>query len=243
VIAMFVPMHIRPYLQFSLRSLFILTGVVAGFFSIACSVGYEEACGTLIAAILIACAARWRRSGLFLIVRMTIAVLGIGLLWMVAVDRSWIREVCPDCWLDRDILQYRVFRIPVHEEVTGEYSTDLCRIGIDLGAPCRHHFHRELMTRYWGMLYPAHPCSRGTVRLTAGEWYDERMAEIVRAEGRESPGLAEEFHRRVFVEHDIDYSWTFFAELTRRKAGGAQAQGQDVPCDATPASLPRGRGG
>lgn len=229
MIAMFIPLQVRPHLQFSLRSLFIFTGVVAGFFSVACSVGYEEASGILIALILIVCAVRWRRAGLFLVVRVLIALLGIGLLWMMAVDRSWVREICPDCRLDRDILQYRLFRIPIHERILREYSTPACRIAADLGAPCSHHFERWLMTRYWGLFFPAHPCFCGTVRLTDGEWYDDRMAEIVRSKGQASPGLAEEFHRKVILEQDSNYLQTFFADLDQLKASSKQPKPDNVP--------------
>jgi hypothetical protein len=35
---------------------------------------------------------------------------------MGAVDWSWFLEDCPDCGLQRDVAQYRVFTIPVRSE-------------------------------------------------------------------------------------------------------------------------------
>jgi hypothetical protein len=237
--SVFTATKMRRRLQFSLRSLFVFTTVVACFFSIAYSVGYEEATGILIALTLIVPAVRWRRRGLVLIVRAMMALLGIGVLWMVAVDRSWVRELCPDCELDRDILQYRVLRIPIHEEIVAEHLTATCRIATDLGIPCQHCFQRVLMTRYWGLFFPAHPCFCGTVRLTSTEWYDDGMAEIVRARGQESPGLAEEFRRRVLVEHDDKYAYTFFVDLKRRKASSSQPQTPDKSLGTLPTSTPK----
>ncbi len=199
--------------------MFIVTGLVACFFSVACSVGYEEAWGILIALALLFWAIRCRRSGLFLAIRIPVALLGLGLLWMMAVDRSWIREVCVDCDLDRDVGQYRVFRIPIYERVLHQYNTEYCRIAEDLGMPCSHRFQRWQMTRWWGLFYPARPSFCGTLRLSGGpDFYDEDMAKIVRAKARASPGLAEEFHRKAILERDSAYRRAFLQDLIRLKA-------------------------
>jgi hypothetical protein len=228
----------RPF-QFTLRTLFLFTTLVAVYCSITCSVGYEEATGVMLALLLALIAVRWRGRGIFTAIRVLLALAAIGIFWMVAVDRSWVREVCSDCLLDRDILQYRLFRMPVHEEVVGEHSIDNCRIALDLGMPCQHRFQRVLMTRYWGLFLPADPSFRGTVRLAGNEWYDDCMAEIVRAKGRETPGLAEEFHQKVIVEHDWNYSWAFFDDVIRRKESGNQRQTQTTLPETPSVSPPQ----
>jgi hypothetical protein len=214
----------------SLRGLLVITGIVAGLFVIAYSIGYEEALGILLTLVLFTWAVRCRRRGVFLPLRYLAAVLGIGTLWMVAVDRSWIREMCPDCYLDRDICQWRLFRIPLHESVLREYDSPINHIATDLGVPCSHQFHREHMSRYWGLFFPAHPCFNGIVRLVGEEWYDKNVSEIVRAKGRTSPGLAQEYHQKAIVEHDHAYRQQFCEELIRLKEHSTtQPKSQIVP--------------
>lgn len=203
--------------QFSLATLFVVTTLVAIYFSIACSAGYIEAIGSVAALLMIAWAIRYRRGGLFLGVRILTILLAIGLVWMVAVDRSHFREVCPDCHFDRDIFRLRVYGISLWERTHEYYYVH--RIGEDLGSPCLHtRLDSGQLTRVWGLILPGWPCFCGTLRLTNDEWYDDRMAEIVRAKGRESPTLGKEFHQRVFVEHDLQYLQDFYTELDRARA-------------------------
>jgi hypothetical protein len=199
------------------RIVFAAIGIITGLFVIAWTVGYEEALGILLVLALFTWAVRCRRKGVFLPLRYLAAGLGIGTLWMVAVDRSRVREICPDCYLDRDICQWRLFRIPLHEKIICEYHTTFSHIASDLGVPCSHRFHRAYLTRCWGLFFPAHPCFNGILRLVGEEWYDDNAAAIVRAKQHASPGLAEEFHRRVFIEHDHEYGRQFCEEVIRLK--------------------------
>jgi hypothetical protein len=76
---------------------------------------------------------------------------------------------------------------------------------------------------------PVDPCFRGKFRLAGNEWYDDCVAEIVRAKGRETPGLAEEFRQKVIVKHEWNYSRALFVDVSRRKESGNQPQSQDAP--------------
>ncbi len=206
----------RGRVQFSLRSLLVFTAVVAAYFSMGCSVGFIEASGTLIASLLMMAAWRWRRRGAWGVVRLLLGIAAVAVLWMVAVDWSWFVERCDDCWLDRDILQIRVYRVPV-AETTREYGV-LHLVARDLGVPCSHnHVVRWHKYRFWGLIYPAWPCISGTLRLSGEDWYDDAITEIVRAKAKESPGLAEEFRRRVLVDHDRQYLFAFLAELRKSR--------------------------
>ena len=139
--------------QYSLRAMLVFTTIVAAYFSMGTSIGYVEASGTLISLMLIVVAWRWHRAGAWLFVRGAIAVAAAGILWMVAVDWSWFVEGCEDCWLSRDILQVRVYRMPIYETIS-EYGA-LYRIANDLGVPCLHeHSRRWHKYRYWGLIYP-----------------------------------------------------------------------------------------
>jgi hypothetical protein len=194
--------------QYSLRGLFAFTTVVAIYFSIAYTVGYIEASGTLMAGALLVSAAMCRHWG-----RWPLGVLGIGLLWFVAMDRSVFFEHCDDCDLIRYRVQIRVFHIPVAEK-TMECNTLISRIAEDLGEPCAHRFQGYQKYRFWGLIYPAYPCIDGIDRLTAEEdWYDDQAREFVRTKASTSPSSAKEFSRRAIFGHDYVYRWTFIDEL------------------------------
>jgi len=45
------------------------------------------------------------------------SLLLIAAIWFGAVDWSWFVYECPDCGYVKDVTQYRVFKIPVHETV------------------------------------------------------------------------------------------------------------------------------
>ena len=204
--------HIGP------RSLFALAAVVAVYFAIACNVGYIEASGTVAAVLFTVFALRWRRRGILLLVRILIGATAAALLWLVAVDLSWFRDRCEDCWLDRDIWQVRVYGMPVYER-TREHGI-LHRVAEDLGVRCPHqHSSHDYLRRYWGLVYPAYPCFNGILRLSGEDWYDDAAAEIVRARGKSSPALAEEFRQKVLVAHDWQYLANFRAKLQQSQSG------------------------
>lgn len=206
--------------QFSLRALFVLTAIVAVYFSIASTVGYLEASGTAVALVLMVSALRWHPAGALLHVRFLMTAVAVALLWLVAVDVSRFREECEDCWLDRDIWQIRVYGVPLREK-SCEYGV-LHRVAEDLGVPCPHlRSSRVHLQRIWGLIYPR-PSNVGIIRLVGDEdddWYDEAAARIVRAKVDSSPTFLDEFHQRVFVDHDRQYIRTFFMELRQSRTG------------------------
>jgi hypothetical protein len=153
------------------------------------------------------------------------AVAALGLLWFVAVDECGITELCNHCRSERHLRQYRVFAF-VTSETVDEYRTPVSLIAQDLGAPCPHEYERVPVYRMWGLLYyiSAGPC--GLFGLAGEDWYDEHAAGIVRSRGQACPELAEEFRRRVLLDHDPEYSSRFIDELREAKAG-KQGTAQD----------------
>lgn len=218
--------HSPARLQFSLRSLLALTAIVAAYFCMATTVGYLEASGTAAGLVFLVSALRWHTEGLLRCVRLLIVLGALALLWLVAVDFSWFRDLCEDCWLDRDDLQFRVYHIPIYR--TNRDHGILHRVAEDLGAPCPHERStRTYLLRAWGLAVPQlDPMSGrfvlnanvGTLRLDHGSgWYDETAARIVRAKAESSPGLADEFRQRVFVDHDRQYIRSFLAEIKQSR--------------------------
>jgi hypothetical protein len=132
--------------------------------------------------------------------------------WFLAVDLSWFVEDCPACGYGRDILQYRVFGIPIHEQ-SRESITLLQRVAADIGAECSHpNLERWHKYRFWGLCIPAWPCINGTYRLTGDySWYDDEARSIVKEMGRATPSLRNEFADRVLKDHDWEY-WKDFVK-------------------------------
>jgi len=87
--------------------------------------------------------------------------------WFLGVDSSWFVHDCPDCGYGKDVTQYRLFAIPVHETIR-ESLTIAQHVAIDLGVPCMHKnstkWHKH---RWWGLLVCKSPCINGVYRLTA----------------------------------------------------------------------------
>lgn len=211
--------QIREKLRFSLKALLGFTTVAAVFFWIGSRVGYIEAIGLVAAIVLFTCA---KNAGSRKTWRPMARTFGIGILWMTAVDVSWFWEVCQDCRLDREALHCRVYGVSVLRIPLGEYSWIVCRIAEDLGKPCQHQFEREHLTRFWGMFLPARPgFFTGTLRLGDGppEWYDEETSRILRMRAQASPELAEEFHARVIVSRDREYTREFVWGLIEERTG------------------------
>ena len=183
-------------LQFSVLALMVFTTMVAGYFSIACSVGYVEATGALISLVMVTCAFRWRGKGL-----LTARPRHPWCRWdWGAMDGGRgpvvVPQVCDDCGLYTDILQDRLFGIPIHE-IRLEHRTAMSQIAKDLGVPCKHRISRMHKVRWWGFVASGFTLlGEGFVRLGDDDWYDEAMVHIV-ARARVSPGLGDEFRKRV----------------------------------------------
>ena len=135
-------------------------------------------------------------------------------LWFLGIDRSWFVEGCDDCNFTRDVVQYRILGIPIHE-IVREYHPVYARVASDLGAPCLHQHHfRWHKHRWWGLCYCAWPCINGIFYLGADDsWYSAELIEKVKAKGVIYLKLAEEFRQRVLYNHDWDYWNRFKAEM------------------------------
>lgn len=136
-------------------------------------------------------------------------------IWFLAVDRSWFVEKCPACGYRRDVIQVRVFSLPIHQQ-TDDLVTLLQKIAVDVGVECEHRnrtrFHKH---RYWGLWICAYPCINGTDGIVADiSWYDEVAAAKVREMVRINPSLRDEFAERVLKNHDWEF-WRSFVERVK----------------------------
>ena len=143
--------------------------------------------------------------------------------WFLGLDSSWFVETCPDCGFGRDIMQYRVFTIPIYQQ-TKDYNTVLQKVAADIGAECKHpKLERWHKHRYWGLVICACPCINGTDRLVGGdEWYDDKAKSIVKEMVRTNPPLRDEFAERVLKNHDWKY-FRAFCEQVRTLRDGKSA--------------------
>ncbi len=207
--------QLQKSLRFSLRTLLGVTGLVAVFFSVGCTVGYMEATGTVVAIALLAWSAAvavgaWRFRG---------AAVGFAVLWMTAVDLSSYVENCRYCRLDLDTLHVRVYghslvRIPLRE-----YGV-LHLIAEDLGRPCPHRFKRWHMTRFCGLFVPGSPRSHCHRLIDEGppSWYDEETVRILQERAEASPDVPEEFYAAIMTD-DRAYIRRFIRELIEERTG------------------------
>ncbi|MHC4501391.1 MAG: hypothetical protein ACYS21_20060 [Planctomycetota bacterium] len=142
-----------------------------------------------------------------------IVPIALAALWFLGVDKSWFVEECHDCRYQCDVIQYRLFSLPLHERKT-EHHPPIELVARDLGAPCPHqHFHRWHKHRCWGLCCCAWPRIDGITRLSGGPWYDRQLSAKVKAAAAADPTLAEDFRRRVVYGHDWNYWRRFTREL------------------------------
>lgn len=133
-------------------------------------------------------------------------------LWFLCVDWSWFIHDCPDCGYSKDIGQYRLFTIPVHE-TTREFATITQRVAEDLGVPCTHKnvtiWHKH---RWWGLVICGAPCANGVCHLTGDDsWYDQNASAKVAALGANDNAIKDDFVQNVLGKHDFDYVHTVLA--------------------------------
>jgi len=143
------------------------------------------------------------------------------LLWFMGVDRSWFVETCDDCLWSRDIIEYRLFTVPISERVI-EHSSAISAVARELGVPCQHQdIHRWHKQRWWGLLVCCCPCKSGITGLSSDEKpYGKRSSAKIELLVNSNPTLPQEFHQRVLVEHDMEYWHKFRGQLL-----------SDVPAD------------
>lgn len=143
------------------------------------------------------------------------SLLLIAAIWFGAVDWSWFVYECPDCGYVKDVTQYRVFEIPVHETVY-KYPTVTQRVGIDLGVSCQHvridSWHKH---RHWGLCVCADPCINGMYLLTSDDsWYTDDVSSKIVALSQNDPLVKAEYSKRVLREHQYQ-----FVKTVLEKAG------------------------
>lgn len=154
------------------------------------------------------------------IVAVALLTIFIVVMWFLCVDLSWFVEYCPTCAYGRDILQYRVCTIPIHER-TKDDVTLLQRVSEDMGVECRHpelvRWHKH---RYWGLCICASPCINGVHRLSDDDdsWYDDASRARLRELVRTSPSLRVDFTERALKNHDAEYWWAFVERLKSSQA-------------------------
>lgn len=211
-------------IQFSRRHVIATVVLIATLLLLGLTVGWEVALAAL-AVILVAAAGAWcLRRRHFVVGTAVLAILGLVVCWMLFVDLSLFVESCPDCHLYHDVLQFRVLGIPVHEIIRPADAT-FARVAEDLGHPCPHRFQRWHKVRLWGLVYARWPNINGITRLTGGDeredgvdtWYDDRAAAIVRAAGKSTAGLGDEFFRRACLDKDWCYLWKFMDAVRAKR--------------------------
>ena len=137
-----------------------------------------------------------------------VLITAVGL-WFVAVDWSWFIHDCPDCGYSKDVAQYRVFTIAVHE-TTHDRPTITQYVARDLGVPCQHtnstSWHKH---RWWGLLVCKSPCINGVYALTGDDsWYDDEVSAKVTALAAADSAITDDFVQAVFENHDFSFVQT-----------------------------------
>jgi hypothetical protein len=126
---------------------------------------------------------------------------------MLGVDRSWFVERCPDCDHYEDVIELRIFTIPVHRERSIDEGMKE-RVAIDLGVPCIHpHLDRWHKHRYWGLLVCAAPCINGVIRIVGDDWYDKAAAAKARRLAASDPSISARFQIEVLSHHNEAVWW------------------------------------
>lgn len=179
---------------------------------------------------------RWHPKAVLLHVRSGIRCGAGALLWIVALDLYWFMEECKDYLRYRDVWQVRVYGIPLYEW-SREYGV-LHKIASDLGSPCAHlNPSRTHAQRMWGLVYPC-PGNPGMRLVGDDDWYDEPLAQVVRAKAQSSPTLPDDFRREILVQHNWQYIRPFLAELRQSRAGRTDQPQDLVQADREHPELP-----
>jgi hypothetical protein len=211
-------------MQFSVPILLFAIVPVAAFFAVARTAGCAVATGTIIAVAILVAAVIWRRRGRVVYLRLAAAIVALAAIWFLAVDWSWFLVDCPDCHYHRDVVQYRVFCIPVHTQRVEEHSTRVQLVLRDLGMPCNHaNLERWHKHRRWGLVLCACPCINGISRLVGdADSYTGEMSAKVRQAGQENPQLAAELSDLAIRKHDYRRFWRTIDKVTVKKRGGSE---------------------
>lgn len=138
-------------------------------------------------------------------------VVCVSLLWFGAVDWSWFVEDCPDCGCCSDVVQYRVFSMPVHETFH-EYPTTARLVSRGLGVECKHsnkaRWHKH---RWWGLCVCSDSCINGIYDVQRdSSWYTPEVQSKLKVLARNDPAVQTEFVQRVLIDHDLSFITTVF---------------------------------
>lgn len=202
--------------QFTLSKMLFAIALLAAFFGLWSHSSLGEAFGYVLCSSILWCGYRFwsiERFRALSIFAVLAAVLG---LWFLVVDKSAFVDECLDCGELRDVVQIRVFRIPVRENVIDRLSTK-ARVAKCLGVICHHENHQRWQkTRYWGLVFCGCPCWNGTLSLEE-RWTPANEAafcEAIRQIRLETPTLPDEFRTHVLHDHDEAY-WKKLIEQIR----------------------------
>lgn len=199
-------------MQFKLRSLLVAFAGFAIFLAVAQSAGYLVTAGVVVAAAMILWAWHSQLQGVLIFLRVCVGLLGIGAVWMLAVDWSVFVDECPDCRAGAFVDQYRVFGYPVH--TVADHPTSIFEQALsDFERPCMHpDYDRWHKHRWWGLVWCRCPCWNGTLGVMFGpdDRYTQAISTRARGLARTRPDFADEMHQRIVEQHDLVYFWEAF---------------------------------
>lgn len=134
------------------------------------------------------------------------SLISLVALWFLGIDWSWFVHECPDCGYGKDVVQYRLFTIPIRE-TTYESSTITQLVADDLGVPCQHcNSTSWYRNRLWGLLICKSPCFKGTHRISFdNSWYDQDVSTKVAALAANDRSISHEFVRKALKRHDYTF--------------------------------------
>jgi hypothetical protein len=135
-----------------------------------------------------------------------VSILVIFAVWFLGVDLSWFVYDCPDCGYGKDVVQHRIFTIPVRETVR-ETPSITQYVAADLGVPCGHQhstsWHKH---KWWGLLVCKSPCINGTYRIAGDDsWYNRQASAKIVALAATDSSIKDDFSQIVLVNHDFSF--------------------------------------
>jgi len=141
-------------------------------------------------------------------------LIGLTLLWFLGVDMVFYNDTCLYCGRHRDVIQYRVLGIPIHESSLGYYAITNS-IASDLGAPCLHNDTMRLPLNHWlGLCVRMLPCLN--IDWTLGDddsWYNDEIKAKVKEKAANNPRMGPEFRENVLRDNNLNYWYRFKQEL------------------------------
>lgn len=150
-------------------------------------------------------------------VRTLLLIGGLFLGWFVFVQWVIYLDDCPHCLSRYFVRETRVMGVRLHSATFPFQVSPIEETAITLGVPCDHHGSKRRMGwRYWGLVYCSCPCHQGTLGLSGGKtaFDNAQFQSRVLERYQRAPEIAEEFQRRVLVDHDFEYWKQLFREIS-----------------------------